>query len=56
MSDGEPLAVVLSDAGPSLELDTVLETLVASLTPDSSLALQRKVERLLDWTVANAAR
>lgn len=56
LSGGEPLAVVLSDAGPSAELDTVLETLVASLTPDSSLALQRKVERLLDWTVANAAR
>jgi len=56
LSGGEPLAVVLSDAGPSAELDTVLEILVASLTPDSSLALQRKVERLLDWTVANAAR
>jgi hypothetical protein len=56
LTGGEPLAVVLSDAGPSAELDSVLETLVASLTPDSSLALQRKVQRLLDWTIANAAR
>jgi hypothetical protein len=56
LTGGEPLAVVLSDAGPSAELDAVLETLLDSLTPDSSLALQRKVQRLLDWTVANAAR
>lgn len=55
MTGGEPLAVMLSDAGPSAELDAVLGALAAALTPDSSPSLRRKVQRLVDWTTAHAA-
>jgi hypothetical protein len=53
---GEPLAVVLADAGPSAELDEVLDQIRADVAGDDvPLTRTRRAHRLIEWTSAHAA-